>query len=230
MGFSRQEYWSGLPCCPSGDLPDPGIECTSLKSPALADRFFITSATQNPPVSPVNPLLCSSNQWKQSLCHSRSLSSVWNAPPVSVPTQFLSRWDPTWVRLGSEFWTSSPVLEDSPPGFSTPGFSQADRCTNSMELEWGRLWRDVVGQRSPVAWAAVQACKVESLHVLLESFFVSLSLARPTVYWRVFWALRSTGVLMRHKQSSSPVGLVIGTLSLILWVSTRGIFLPLLQP
>ena len=26
MGFSRQEYWSGLPCPPTGDLPDPGIE------------------------------------------------------------------------------------------------------------------------------------------------------------------------------------------------------------
>ena len=26
MGFSRQEYWGGLPCPPSGDLPDPGIE------------------------------------------------------------------------------------------------------------------------------------------------------------------------------------------------------------
>jgi len=30
MGFSRQEYWSGLPCPPPGDLPDPGIEHTSL--------------------------------------------------------------------------------------------------------------------------------------------------------------------------------------------------------
>ena len=26
MGFSRREYWSGLPCPPSGDLPNPGIE------------------------------------------------------------------------------------------------------------------------------------------------------------------------------------------------------------
>ena len=26
MGFSRQEYWSGLPCPPPGDLPDPGVE------------------------------------------------------------------------------------------------------------------------------------------------------------------------------------------------------------
>ena len=42
MEFSRQEYWSGLPCPPLGDLPDPGIEPTS---PALAGRFFTTSAT-----------------------------------------------------------------------------------------------------------------------------------------------------------------------------------------
>ena len=45
MGFSRQEYWSGLPCPPPRDLPDPGIKPTSLKSPALADGFCITSAT-----------------------------------------------------------------------------------------------------------------------------------------------------------------------------------------
>ena len=45
VGFSRQEYGSGLPCTPPGDLPNPGIEPTSLKSPALAGRFFTTSAT-----------------------------------------------------------------------------------------------------------------------------------------------------------------------------------------
>ena len=45
MGFSRQEYWSGLPYPPPGDLPDPGIEPASLKSPTLASKFFTTSAT-----------------------------------------------------------------------------------------------------------------------------------------------------------------------------------------
>ena len=45
MGFSRQEYWSGLPCPPPGDLPDPGIEPVSLMSPALAGGFFTTGAT-----------------------------------------------------------------------------------------------------------------------------------------------------------------------------------------
>ena len=44
MGFSRQEYWSGLPRPSPGDLPDPGAEPASLKSPALAGRFFTASA------------------------------------------------------------------------------------------------------------------------------------------------------------------------------------------
>ena len=45
MGFSRREYCSGLPCPPPGDPPGPGIEPASLTSPALAGRFFTTSAT-----------------------------------------------------------------------------------------------------------------------------------------------------------------------------------------
>ena len=48
MGFSEQEYWCGLPCLPSGGLPDPGVEPMSLMSPALAGRFFTTSATRKP--------------------------------------------------------------------------------------------------------------------------------------------------------------------------------------
>ena len=40
MGFSRQEYWSGLPCTPPGDFPNPGIRPASLMSPALAGRFL----------------------------------------------------------------------------------------------------------------------------------------------------------------------------------------------
>ena len=35
MGFSRQEYWSGLLCSPPGDLPHPGIETATLAAPAL---------------------------------------------------------------------------------------------------------------------------------------------------------------------------------------------------
>ena len=49
MGFSRQKYWSGLPCPPAGDLPDPVIEPASLMSPAFAGRFFTISITWEAP-------------------------------------------------------------------------------------------------------------------------------------------------------------------------------------
>ena len=49
MGFSRQEYWSGLPSPPAENLPDPETEPVSLTSPALAGMFFTTSATWEVP-------------------------------------------------------------------------------------------------------------------------------------------------------------------------------------
>ena len=42
MGFLMSMAWSGLPCLPPGDLPNPGSEPTSLVSPALAGGFFTT--------------------------------------------------------------------------------------------------------------------------------------------------------------------------------------------
>ena len=62
MGFSRQEYWSGLPISHPGDLPDPRIEPASLMPPALAGRVFTTSATcEVPPITPMN------NSWSSPL-------------------------------------------------------------------------------------------------------------------------------------------------------------------
>ena len=43
--------WSGLPCPPPEDLPDPGIKSMSLTSPALVGRFFITSTIWEAPVN-----------------------------------------------------------------------------------------------------------------------------------------------------------------------------------
>ena len=45
MGFSRQEYWNGLPCTPPGDLPDPGIEPTS---PVLQADSLLLSHQESP--------------------------------------------------------------------------------------------------------------------------------------------------------------------------------------
>ena len=48
MGFSRQEYWSGLPSPLPGDLPDPGIEHMSPVAPALQVDFFTTEPPGRP--------------------------------------------------------------------------------------------------------------------------------------------------------------------------------------
>ena len=51
MGFFRQEYWSGLPFPPPGDLLNSGIKPVSLMSPVLADRFFTTAPPGKPTAS-----------------------------------------------------------------------------------------------------------------------------------------------------------------------------------
>ena len=61
MGFSRQEYWSGLPCPPPGDLPDPGIKPISLMFPALAGRFFTASAAWEALES--RTIICKESNW-----------------------------------------------------------------------------------------------------------------------------------------------------------------------
>ena len=51
IGFSRQEYWSGLLLPTRGALPDPGIKPASFACPVLAGGFFTTSATWEVPES-----------------------------------------------------------------------------------------------------------------------------------------------------------------------------------
>ena len=48
MGFSRQEYWSGLPCPPPGDLPNPEIKLRSFA------KFQVESLPSEPSGKPMN--------------------------------------------------------------------------------------------------------------------------------------------------------------------------------
>ena len=59
MGFSRQEYWSGLPFPIPRDLPDPGIKPAALASPAKADGLLTMSATWE--ASPLHKSLQTAN-------------------------------------------------------------------------------------------------------------------------------------------------------------------------
>ena len=97
IGFSRQEYGSGLPLSPPGDLPDPGTEPTSLISPALAGRFFTTSATWEAPRLSGNVLISKltnrmSEVQSTSACEQAGLTPHWEKmAPSTVALQPSSR-------------------------------------------------------------------------------------------------------------------------------------------
>ena len=88
MGFSRQECWSGLPFPPPGDLPNPGIEPTSLTSPALAGGVFTTSAT-----------------WEAQM-RSKAMFLLWHLKSYheSVVTLGTSLWAEVLTRNGTQLW------------------------------------------------------------------------------------------------------------------------------
>ena len=71
MGFSRQEYLSGLPCLFPGDLPDPGIKPASLMSFALAGRLFTTKVPSGKP----HYSICTPNSHTVHIAASASLKS-----------------------------------------------------------------------------------------------------------------------------------------------------------
>ena len=86
LGFSRKEHWSGLPCPPPGDLPDPGIKPASLTSPALAGGFCATSAPREaliicwPDVFVVSQLCLQGLDTTERLNSNQLPLLVWNVP------------------------------------------------------------------------------------------------------------------------------------------------------
>ena len=91
MGFSRQEYWSGLPFPPPGNLPNPGITPKSLVSSVLAGRFF----TNEPPRKPNYHAQAATNQYP----HLVGFLWLWLILHLNVP-QVLKCQNQRWC------WTS----------------------------------------------------------------------------------------------------------------------------
>ena len=115
MGSFRREYGSGLPCPPPGDLPDTGIKPTSLKSPALAARFFTTCATWETLSSYILQLIFfspSSNRYRvwhvvvvtlwSSIHRLINIDerSLWNWRKMNIPKSWTWSWMKTLMRLG----------------------------------------------------------------------------------------------------------------------------------
>ena len=124
MGFSRHEYWSGLPCPPPEDLPDPRIKPKSLLSPALAGGFFTTSATWEAPGEEElgGPTLCSGLSLSLPIVGDRALP-----PQKETCAAVESCYSPCQVQLlvlgvsGALAWghpaqaSSSPNSRQAPP-------------------------------------------------------------------------------------------------------------------
>ena len=126
MGFSRQEYWSGLPCLPSGSLPDRGIKPTSLTSPALAGGFFTISVT-----------------WKALYLRCTGLNEIWKhlRQPSSPLVQ--GGLGVGWGGGGGLlFWTKALSLLAAPP-FQR----RSQRILQDLSGEKGRqeVWMSVLG-------------------------------------------------------------------------------------
>ena len=143
MEFSRQEYWSGLPFPPQGDLPNPGIE---LRSPAL-QRDFLPLEPQGKPTSSgsteINTLMslcfhlpayCCCLISAQPSPKPRSRESLGDAALKGQPLRAKSR---VGKEVGALSLQLCPALCDcmncSPPGFSVHGISQA------RILEWAAM-------------------------------------------------------------------------------------------
>ena len=106
MGFSRQEYWSGFPYPPPGDLLDPRIESTSPVSPALAGGFFTSAAATkslqscptlcnpidgSPPGSPVPGILQARTLEWVAISFSRASSQAWDQACIPC-VSCIGRW------------------------------------------------------------------------------------------------------------------------------------------
>ena len=111
MGFSRQEYWNGLPCPPPGDLPDPGIKPVSLMSPALTGGFVTTSVTWE---ALARPHCCSVAKLHLTL-H--------NPMDCSTPGSFVPHHLPEFAQvhfqcIGDAIQPSHPLFPSSPSAFN----------------------------------------------------------------------------------------------------------------
>ena len=103
MGFSRQEYWSGLPCPPPGDLPNPGIEPTSpaLKADSLPSGHWgspntPTTAKVKSPTAPQN-----FSRFNNQLLSAGTGGPQHTTPKSCVRSGALSYLERTWTpRLG----------------------------------------------------------------------------------------------------------------------------------
>ena len=163
MTFSRQEYWSGLLWPPPRDLPNPGIEPMSLRSPALASKFFTTGTTWEAPSlarNTINTSCPTDLVIEQRQCLVAQLSRVWiletlwsvvHQVPLSMgfPGENTGRGLP-FLSLGDLPKPGIKAVSPSP-------LSQADSLPNEPSGKPRYIDRDMLNSAIPSPWIHMRA-------------------------------------------------------------------------
>ena len=138
MGFSRQKYWSGLPCLPPGDLPDPKIKLESPVSPVLAGRFFTIEPPRKSPID--MRMIKSKDSAHQKVKACLPQTTPFSAPCVPNHPEIPSQLQPgsqvpnthSFTHRGS-FWSG---LAYHPPGdLSNPGTEPASPAASLLQVD-----------------------------------------------------------------------------------------------
>ena len=140
VGFSRQEYWSGLPCPPSGDLPESGIKPKSLMSSALTGRFLNTSATWEAHQHLVSILMCEElGSHHTHLCNKKNLDNLKNQWLLLYP---LVNWTYR-EKHNLEIWKESGKIQRITTKICLLGIvvARAIGCWEHSNSNWVKCWR-----------------------------------------------------------------------------------------
>ena len=140
MGFSRQEYWSGLPFPTPGDLPNPGIEPMSPASSALAGGFLTNESPRKPNNTAKSlqscPTLCNPLDGSPPGSPISGILQARILEWVAISFSYMWKWNMK-VKLESEVaqscLTLSNPMDCSLPGSSVHGILQA------RVLEWSAI-------------------------------------------------------------------------------------------
>ena len=150
-GFSRQEYWSGLPRPPPGDLLHPGIEPASLTSPALAGRFFTSCTTWEAPV--VLCCCCSVNHLCPTLCDPMDCSIPHLSPSSGVCPSSCS-------------FHRDAIQPSHPLRPSSFALDLSQNQETSVHIKWPKYWSFSFSMSPSSEYSGLISLKIEWLDVL----------------------------------------------------------------
>ena len=128
MGFSRQEYQSGLPCPPPGDRPNLRMEPASLMSFAFAGRFFTTNHPRSVQFSSVTQLCLT-------LCHPMDCST----PGFPVHYQLQKPTQTHFHHVGDAIQSFYPLWSPFPPIFNLSQHQGLFQWV-SFRIKWPKYW------------------------------------------------------------------------------------------